>query len=301
VEIAFATGLDRKSGVMRVLNLLGQSLEEKLRRSRKILIKPNFVSVWSPGCATHPDAVEAILEYIYSKFTPRKIILGEGSAMGDFKTGLENYGYMDIIDKYDVELVDLNEDDHVDLKIYDSSLSKSLKIPVAKTVVDSDFRISICRPKTHDTVIVTLSIKNIVMGAVQKPFKSKVHQGYAAINLSIAELAETLMPHLSVIDGVEGMEGDGPVSGEIVKWGVFLAGLNALEVDVLTTWLMGFNPREIGYLYVLANKGYGTLEVPKLLSEVIGEKPEKYRRKFKPHRSYIYQLSWRDSLEKTGY
>ena len=99
----------------------------------------------------------------------------------------------------------------------------------------------------------------MVMGAIQSPHKWKVHQGYGAINLSIAELAELLMPHLAVIDGLEGMEGNGPVNGTPVKWGIFIAGTNAVEVDVLTTWLMGFDPKDVGYLYILHKKDRGRI------------------------------------------
>ncbi|RLE78739.1 MAG: hypothetical protein DRJ51_09035 [Thermoprotei archaeon] len=91
-------------------------------------------------------------------------------------------------------MIGLSEDEAEYYLIYNSSLEKRIRVPVSKAALEFDFRISVCRPKTRDTVIVTLSIKNMVMGAVQSPYKTPVHQGYAAINLSIADLAEHLMP-----------------------------------------------------------------------------------------------------------
>ncbi|RLE63923.1 MAG: hypothetical protein DRJ38_06440, partial [Thermoprotei archaeon] len=147
-------------------------------------------------------------------------------------------------------------------------------------------------PKTHDTVIATLSIKNVVVGAILPRDRSKIHQGYKAINLSLAYLATFLMPKLALIDGYIGMEGDGPIGGRPIKLGLALGGRNALTVDAATAALMGFNPRDIGYFNYLSEWGYGCIDPEKL--EVVGlEDWLKYRRCFEPHSTYRHQLNWR--------
>jgi uncharacterized protein (DUF362 family) len=69
------------------------------------------------------------------------------------------------VKEFDVELVDLNEHDWVVLDVYDSAL-RPINVRFSKLVTDSDYRIAIGPPKTHDTVVVSLSIKNLVMGSL---------------------------------------------------------------------------------------------------------------------------------------
>ncbi|OYT62687.1 MAG: hypothetical protein B6U69_01195 [Thermofilum sp. ex4484_15] len=289
--IALVRASNHYDGVWNSLSLLKDYVVPKLKEAKRILVKPNFVTTRNIYAATHVEAVRAFLDFLVRYVGDRKVIIGEGPAFLDLEDGLRNYGYYELKDRYDIEFVDLNEDDYEVIKVYGPSLKEEIEVRVSKVALSSDLRVSICRPKTHDTVMVTLSIKNLVMGAVQKGDKSKVHQGYKAINLSLAKLAEHLMPHLSIIDGFEGMEGAGPTSGEPIKWGVAVAGTNAVEVDALTAWLMGFDPKEVGYLYYLWRKGLGNIEVDKI--RVIGEEPSKLRLKFKPHPTYLQQLNWR--------
>lgn len=71
-------------------------------------------------------------------------------------------------------------------------------------------------PKTHDLVIATLSLKNMAVGSLRT--KSACHAGYRGTNLNLYKLAPYVAPHLAVIDGYQGMEGNGPVSGDRVEW-----------------------------------------------------------------------------------
>ena len=108
------------------------------------------------------------------------------------------------------------------------------------------------KPKTHDCVIATLSIKNVVVRSlVTAPEKQKIHQGAKAINLNIAKLAKHCMPSLGLIDGFEGMEGDGPTDGAPVRLGVASASLHPVSLDAVMAWIMGFDPLDIGYLHHL--------------------------------------------------
>ena len=281
------------NGVYKVLNLIRRHILNSISKARNILVKPNFVSTRVELSATPVEAVEALLDFITPINSEARIIIGEGSTLGSFENGLKNYGYLKLKDKFDIEFVDLNEDSYRYLKIYNSRLEKTIEIPVSKTVLDSDYRISICRAKTHDTVIVTLTVKNIVMGSVQSPYKSTVHQGYLAINMSIADLYKYMPIHLAIIDGYIGMEGNGPIFGDPVKWGVAIAGDNAIEVDSITASLMGFNVEDIGYLYFLWNKNVDLSRI-----NIIGEDLNKFKRKFKPHTTYLKQLNWKKEYDQ---
>ena len=295
--VALSRSDSHYDGVLRVLNLLADRIVDDMKKAKAILIKPNFVSTHVSLSATPVDSVKALIDFIYKYVGRRHIIIAEGPALGSIDTALRNYGYIDLKDEYDVEFFDINEDPEYEIfKVYSRSLRRDVKVRVSKTVLEADYRISICRPKTHDTVVVTLSVKNMVMGAIMGTDKSKMHQGYLAINMNIAEMARYLMPELAIIDGYVGMEGNGPVGGSPVRWGVALAGTNPVEVDALTAWLMGFEPEDVGYLFFLNKMGYGEIN-PKNIN-VIGEDSANLRIKFAPHRTYRSQLSWRDRKEE---
>lgn len=131
---------------------------------RRVLVKPNFVTPRRQLAATHVDAVRAVLDFLRQRFDG-PIVVAEGTAFHPTADGFHNYGYEPLVQEYGVELRDLNADEGVPVTVRNRRM-RSMELHVARTVVDADFRVSVCPPKTHDTVQVTLSIKNVVMGAL---------------------------------------------------------------------------------------------------------------------------------------
>ncbi len=324
-RVALVRGDERYSNVWKALN----SIEEDIGLDgvQTILIKPNFTSVTRQLAATHVDATKAMLDFLRQR-TSAQIIIGEGSGAfsGGTKLGFKNFGYLTLGEQYDIKLIDVNSDEPVTTEIFDYEL-KPLTIRLAKTAVAADYRISICPPKTHDCVVITASLKNMVMGSVVRkgnravdkllaigqrlrqsssvPFsgkmatwlgwlsgddKMKVHQGYAVMNLNLYKLARLVPPQLSVIDGFQGMEGEGPVDGEPVDLGIAIASTDFVAADSLAAALMGFEPKEIGYLFYCWQKGLGEIDISKM--SIIGERMESCIRSFKPHPTHEAQLRW---------
>jgi uncharacterized protein (DUF362 family) len=279
-----------REGVREALSLLeeGEDLGA-LVRGERVLVKPNCVSTQRQLASTHVEALDAVLE-VLAAHDPKRLIVGEGSA-GDTFRAFENFGYLKLKRKYDVELLDLNKDRSVKLTIYDRD-ARPFPVPVARTALES-VRVSVAIPKTHDTVIITCALKNLVMGSVQQPHKLRVHQGYPAINLNLALLGLRLAPHLSVVDGFVGMEGDGPVGGSPVEHRIALAGTDPVAVDVTVARLMGFSPAEIGYLQHTARLGLGVADPAGI--EVAGALLDAAVRAYRPHRTYRKQLNWKPS------
>lgn len=250
-----------------------------------ILIKPNCIVTDNNLAVTHVEAIRAVLDFLKPIWQGR-IIIAEGSGIGNTMEAFKNFGYLDLKKLYpNLEYSDLNYSNAIFINIFDKDL-KPLRIKIANTVQESPLRISVGPPKTHDSVIVTLSIKNMAVGSILKEDKMNIHQGPRAINRSLAILNEYTFPHLAVIDGWEAMEGNGPVSGNLVKTRFCVTSTNALAADVLTTELMGFNPVQIGYLNLL---GAGKI---KDRIEIVGKEPAGFARKFKPHASYLKQIQW---------
>jgi uncharacterized protein (DUF362 family) len=277
-------------GAAMALELIKDQIERSLKDKKRVMVKPNFVSTSRQLAATHVDAVKAVLDTV-SKYYNGKIIIGEGPALGNLENAIKNFEYAKLIDEYDVEFLDLNEDNHVLLEGVDSNLN-SINLKVSKTLVETDYLISVAMPKTHDCVIATLSIKNVVVGSlVSKKEKERIHQGTKAININIAKLAQHCLPNLALIDGYIGMQGSGPVSGDPLELGVSSASMFPVSLDAVMAKIMGFDPNNIGYLHYLSEWGIGVADLDKII--IVGETIENVRKEFTPHPTYLDQLKWR--------
>ncbi len=290
VRVSLVKGTDRYENVLRALNLVESDIEVVSRS--KILVKPNLGYPKRPVAITHVDAIRAVLDFLRQKGAG-KVCIGEGSGAIDTMQAFLDAGYLELGKSYDVEFLDLDHDDYVEVQVYNRQL-RPFFLRVAKTVVESNYRISVCPPKTHDSVIVTLSLKNMVVGSLiwdeQGHDKKALHQGYRAMNLSLFELAKIIPPHLSVIDGFLGMEGNGPAFGEPVELGIAIASTDFLAADCVAAKIMGFDPSGVGYLNYCEAKGLGTSNLSKM--QLLGSTIEECQHPFKPHATYGEQLKW---------
>jgi len=337
-KVALVQGQSRRGNIAAALESIAHQV--RLDTVRQVLVKPNFVSVNRQLAATHVDAVRTVLDFVRARYDG-PVVVAEGAAMSSTWEGFRNYGYEPLVEEYGIELVDLNADDTVPVQVYDRRL-RPLTVYLARTAVEAGYRISVSPPKTHDTVIVTLSIKNMVMGALVNPqavrhsggmpglaqrlaglapkwmwqsglaewgkgtflgrpggsSKMAMHQGFPVINLNLALVAPRVWPHLAVIDGWQGMEGEGPGAGDAVDWRVALAGSDPLAVDVFTAHLMGFDPEQVGYLHYCRRLGLGEGELGRI--EVVGNvAPEEVWRSFAPSPTHQRQLTWHlDGVER---
>ncbi|MFO7698243.1 MAG: DUF362 domain-containing protein, partial [Anaerolineae bacterium] len=242
-RVALIHGDDRARNITVALQAIGDEID--LAGKQRIVVKPNFVSVSRPLSATHVDATRAVIAFLHAHGA-RNITLAEGPSAGPLAEGLENYGYGPLIEEYGLRVVDLNKDDTLPVELLDAHL-RPKTIRVSRTVLESDYRVSVGPPKTHDEVMITMSLKNYAVGSVVG--KRSIHEGYQAINLNIYRLARVTAPHLAVIDGYVGMEGAGPTRGTAVDWRIAVASTDALAADCLTARMMGYDPHEVGYLH----------------------------------------------------
>lgn len=284
---------------------------------QNVVIKPNLVMPSSPLAITHRDALDTVLEAVRARYDGM-LTVAEGCALDSTAEAFEALGYDSVASFYRAQLVDLNADEAIPVTVYNHS-GAPLRVRLARHIVESDCRISLSLPKTHDAVLVTLSIKNMVMGSLVnrrvaggngRPAwqdrlgqlvkghgngwgsdKQAMHQGYPMLNINLALLALIVPPHLSILDGSVSMEGDGPTDGSPVPWGIVVAGTDALAVDAFTTHLMGFQTEEIGYLHYcsLLNLGCADLQHIKVLGNVAAED---VARSFAPHPHHQEQRAW---------
>ena len=130
---------------------------------------------------------------------------------------------------------------------------------------------------------------NVLVGTLVGPSeKKKIQQGSKAINLTLAKMAQHVAPDLTVLDGTEGMQGNGPVSGDPIDSQITLASAHSIAADVIGLQTMGYRLDQVGYLrYAMALRQLTLDDI-----EVVGDQIEDVRIDFRPHDNIAEQLTW---------
>jgi uncharacterized protein (DUF362 family) len=147
-------------------------------------------------------------------------------------------------------------------------------------VLDADILVSMPKMKTHHWTQVTLSLKNLfgtLPGRVYGWPKNILH--WAGIEPSILDIAGAVRPSFAIVDGIVGMEGNGPISGEPIASGVLLFADDAVAADTMGAILMGFDPEQIAYI-AEAGRFLGQADRDRI--EQRGEDPDRLARRFSP-------------------
>jgi uncharacterized protein (DUF362 family) len=294
-RVGLARGDQSYGAVRKALELIAGDIQ--IPSDRPVLIKPNMVATSVELAATPVGAVQATMD-ILVELGVQRFIIGEGTteAQGNTWPGFERYGYLALRDQYDVEFRNLHEDaQHISFQALDRDLATA-QVRLAKTCFDA-YVVSVGRMKTHCWVNVTLAIKNLAIGSIYYPDRqsqsAEVGPGDLShaprpFNLTLARLYRANPPDLAVVDGVVGMEGNGPTEGTPIPSGIAVAGADALAVDLVTTGLMGFDYRTVGYLWYLSElTGLSPDEI-----EVLGEDPAKCVTRYRPHEKFPELLGW---------
>ena len=204
--VAVVHGDERRKNVHDSLVAIDKQILPGLKSKKYVVIKPNNVNTVNQLAATHADALRGILDYLAPRFKgPIKI--AEASA-GETHQGFENFKYPALVQEYarqKVSLVDLNQDGHFEIVSLLDGDMHPIPARIAKMLVDPDaFVISSAMLKTHNTVVATLSVKNMVLGAPlhQAPKetprwneKRKYHFGIRQTHYNMLLTAQRLQPH----------------------------------------------------------------------------------------------------------
>jgi uncharacterized protein (DUF362 family) len=166
-------------------------------------------------------------------------------------------GYFQTVPRFEDLFVDLNLDDVTQVHPQ-RQFSHLGKLYLPNTVLGADLLVSIPKMKTHHWAVATLSMKNlfgVVPGAIYGWPKNVLH--WAGIHECIADLHALFPRQFAIVDGIVGMEGNGPIQGVPKAAGLLIAGSDPVAVDATCCRVMRIDPLQIRYL-ALASGG-GTL------------------------------------------
>ena len=171
-KVAVTNGDNRTDNIFRAL----KSLEKEIAQSignRRVVIKPNNVSLTSTLAATHSDALVGTLEFLKSIGKLDNAIIAE-SSIGNTMQGFDNLGYTKLADKYKVKQVDLDKEKYLTVMAIDQSDARPRPVRVSSILANQqdNFIISACMLKTHNFAVATMSIKNIILGSAMKGLPS---------------------------------------------------------------------------------------------------------------------------------
>lgn len=243
---------------------------------KRIVLKPNLVE-FSPHqpINTNPLFVAAAAE-AFRSLGAGSVAIAEGPGHRRATLDMaESAGFFQAIKGFEDNFVDLNLDAVSQVNLSRSpakpfSTLQSLYLP--HTVLAADLLVSLPKMKTHHWAGATLSMKNlfgIVPGGIYGWPKNVLH--WAGIDNVIADLHATFPKQFCLVDGIEAMEGNGPIQGTPKHAGVIVAGSHPPSVDATCCRIMGIDPQKLKYLELAASQSEFAIWQPQQLAERIAD------------------------------
>ena len=257
-------------GVKKSVALLG-GIDKFVKRGSRVLIKPNLLASKSPddSVTTHPLFVKAVVNLV--KDAGGIPYIGDSPSLLSLKKVAKKTGMEDVAMETGAKILEFDES--VTIKRENGNIFKSLEI--AKELNEIDAIINLPKLKTHVQMYLTLGVKNL-FGCIIGKRKAQWHLKAGVNNIYFAkmlvELYEYIKPSLTIVDGIRGMEGDGPSGGHPRDIGLIFAGADAVAVDTMICHILGGDFKKF-YTYTVAReRNAGVTDIEKI--ELLGERIE---------------------------
>lgn len=231
-------------------------------RGREILLKPNVLGAYPPEKAvtTHPELVRVL--YRKLKEMGARPVVGDspGGTVTDPYRAAEISG---ILESCEGNFINLTGD------LLEVSLSKNPKIAkiwISRRYYESLFVINLPKMKTHSLTIITGAIKNLY-GIIPGGLKLHLHSEAPSLeefSSLLVDIYEIRPPNLNIMEAILAMEGEGPAHRQPREVGLILSSENAVELDAITSHIMGIPPRRVPHIRIAHQRGLGEIEPAKI-------------------------------------
>ncbi|MDP6444584.1 MAG: DUF362 domain-containing protein [Pirellulaceae bacterium] len=235
--------------------LRATGIQPSALRKKRVLLKPNLVEPTrdAPQITTHPAVVQAAAA-VFSRWGAA-VQVGEGPGhVRDSQLVLDESGMGEMLRGERIEFADLNYEETA-WRENRGGASDLEGFHFPRSVLEADLVVSMPKMKTHHWVGVTCAMKNLygVIPGIRYGWpKNVLHFG--GIPQTVYDINASLPPTIAIVDGIECMEGDGPIMGAMKPMGVLLVGANATAVDATACRLMRVRPDRINYLRLAGNQ-----------------------------------------------
>ena len=266
-----------KDAIIESLDLIG-GLENIIKSGDRVLLKANILAARPPEDAvtTHPAVITAMCELVSD--IGAIPIVGDGAGIthpGATAEALKISGIEDAAQKCGAEIVNFETAGFVEVDVPDAKQFPRLYI--AKPILEADVIVSLPKLKTHELTYYTGAVKNF-FGAIPLKTRKQAHL-LAKRDLfgeAVVDIYSIVKPHLAVMDGVVGMEGDGPAYGTPINTGIVMASYDCVAMDMVASELIGFDPMMIPTNRAALKRNIGAGQ-----PEVVGTPLEGVKVKFK--------------------
>lgn len=232
-------------------------MERFVKKGDRVVIKPNLVIKRKPeeATTTHPAVVEAVIEEVYAAGGIVTIAESPGGlyTASALKAAYELCGLTKVAEKMGAKL---NYDTSFAAVSFEKGRT-SRAFNVINPLLEADVIINLPKLKTHVLSYMTGAVKNM-FGAVPGAYKAEYHfrmKDKKVFCDMLVDLCECVMPTLSIMDAIVGMEGDGPSSGQPRAVGAILAGANPHQLDIAAAHIIGIRPVEVPTLNNAIERG----------------------------------------------
>ena len=242
VELALMTALAHVGG-----------LAQYVMPGDRVLLKPNILEGVPPEKAvtTHPEIMRALIRMVQERGAVA--VVGDSPGVSNTLKAAGKCGILPVCRSEGAELQEFAET--VEIAYPQGHVVK--KFTLARQLTAVDKVISVAKMKTHTFMGITGATKNLfgcIVGMQKAQFhlRLQARQEFAGM---LIDLAGVIRPVLSIVDGITGMEGNGPRNGKPVHAGVLLAGADCLAVDMTMADMMGLRPEDIPLLALALERG----------------------------------------------
>lgn len=256
-----APAADYNADLVGVLSSQYEHFRERVPlKGKRVVLKPNLVEYHRDKVInTHPNVVAAVIELCLREGASEVIVAEGPGHWRNVEHLVKASGLGDVLRHHKARFIDLNHDEPVKT-VNLSRLTKLEHLFLSRTVAEAEVLISLPKLKTHHWAVATLSLKNLfgtLPGICYGWPKNELH--WRGIDNSIVDIAVTRTPDLAIVDGIVGMEGDGPLNGTPKPMGVLVMGSDLVAVDATCCRLMQLDPERVGYLVMAHRKKLGNL------------------------------------------
>lgn len=275
--------------VNKAVELLG-GIKKFIKSGEKILIKPNLLSAKPPERAitTHPEVVRAIIKLVKEAGATPVVGDSPGGAIKGVERVWNETGMKKIAQEENIELINFETFGVIETKLNHPTVKS---IHLSKIISNVDGIINIPKLKSHGMQTFTCAVKNFY-GCIPGLRKGEYHK-FAPHPDEFGHLLSEIYLHIKdkvrfhIIDGIIGMEGNGPSSGDIRKLDIIAACDDALALDTFLVHILGFRKGRIEALHYLKKAKAGESEISNM--NIMGNNPSEFNlAKFKfPSNWYV--------------
>lgn len=255
-----------KEKINDAINLSG-GFKNPVKTGDRILLKPNFITARSPESAvtTHPEFIAAVAELFLEYGC--SVAIGDSPGLGSAVSIARKLGLIDRLKRYNVEFINFQREMMAEIAKEELPKRKFKRLYLAGELKEYDHIINLPKLKSHAQMGITLATKNLfgcVVGKAKGQWHFAAGKDLKAFARLIVEIAYTVNASLHILDGIDGMDGNGPTNGRKRHFGVLLAGRDPVALDRVVAELIGRKPEEFPLFGAAREAGLGVVEMSQI-------------------------------------